>query len=1110
MAVQRIDTLDIDHRELFTAIYGLNSSSEIYITSDLRLHNLREILYIYLKEQGYIPIFYDDKAFSYEEAPLIRFFNFTVAAQAPAAAPVRKDFFKGKGPMSRSRNQENVADTPSATANDANRSHHDAIEVETAGNQRRFIVRQEEGFFKNVFSYARRNPQSKLAVVFVSPATLKFEDGQRNVIINQWNELHHDFVRNHIALRIITLYDFGSPELLSKSFRDAADELFLLDPFKGAILSDIGDVDDDISGGGSDKKKKSNPRTVFYLGAPERDEINNVLQRRRLLGDGGLPHLFTKIKWDNIVLRLWQRAAQTDDTLSRLSDFLSCADLDRIIEEMDTVKAIDRLNALRGIDNIKEQFALYRQALAAHRQGSGSGRFRPHMALMGSPGTGKSTVARLFGDILREDGLLPKGHFIKVSTDELIGQYIGETRPKTRAVCERARGGVLFIDEAYGLMSGANNHGDVDYGKEAIEVLIQFMEDNDDSLVILAGYTADINRLIDEGNAGFRRRFNKLGFFTFNDYTPDVLYEITSKMIRIPVTDGFLRALKGIIKYQWAYRNKKFGNVGDMENLINLITSHYASLNTTEPLDVNHLPESLRSLVDESILDPDTLLSDLDGIIGQDGVKSEVRRIFRKVLADRIKLRTIDDFTPTMPKLNYLFTGNPGTGKTTIARIIGRILQRLGIFPPGNGDVLTEISGNDLLPYTPADVKKLFEDNIGKVLFIDEAYQLRESSRVLADIVQNITLPEYKNKLAVIMAGYPDEIQQMVNVNKGMDRRFKLIQFTDYTDEQLYDILLRMVESHPYATMDADACRNTALGYFASLPRDRNFGNAGVAENLFQTLTENRDSRFLDSTSEQQADPDFAHRILPVDFPDYSADDSAMPQQPDQVTSANVSAARYDGVIDCSASSADRIVGSGNDIFSSVGLLESPYSSGTAFVISVDNGYIMTASHVVEGHSEFEFTLNMEDTVHKTRATLLWSNPEHDFAILRVDSLPGGTRQFSFDTDTRRDPATALRIVAFPLGTQVSRKAVLTSGVVSNYERDLAVRNENGQTRRFNAIRTEAQATHGSSGGPVVLADSMRVIGVLHGGMNENGFFMNVASDISQLLNDTTINIRLS
>lgn len=1105
MAVRRIEDLDINNRQLFTAIYGQNSSSEVYITSDLRVHNLREALYLYLKQEGYATVFYDDKAFSYEENPLIQFFNFTTNNTEPVLSHRQRDFFRGKGPMSRTRNLSSVSN--GQAPQNANESHHDSIVVESTGNQRRFIVHQEEGFFKNVFSYAKRNPKSKLAIVFVSPTTLKYEDEQRRVIVNQWNELHQDFVRNNLALRIVTLYDYESAKRFIDSFNSASDELFLLDPFKSLVLNDIGEVDGDISGNGNSLRTSNN--TVFFLGRPERDEINNVLQRRRLMDNSGLQHLFGKVKWEHIVLRLWQGEKYEGKELSLIKDILTCNGLDDVIKKMDTVKAIDRLNALEGIDNIKEQFSQYRKALISHRRGEGSGRFRPHMALMGSPGTGKTTVARLFGDILREDGLLPKGHFVKVSTDELIGQYVGETRPKTRAVCERARGGVLFIDEAYGLMTGSNSHGDVDYGKEAIEVLIQFMEDNDDSLVILAGYTDEINNLIDEGNKGFRRRFNDLGFFYFHDYSPEVLYNISSKMIKVPMTDDFRKALKGIIRYKWAYRNKKFGNVGDMENLVNLITSHYKSQNTSESLDVRHLPDDLRLLVDDTALNAETLLSDLNGILGQDEVKSIVGKLFKKVVADRIKLRTVDNYMPSMPKLNFLFTGNPGTGKTTVARIIGRIFQRLGIFPPTKGDVITEISGNDLLPYSPSDVKKLFEDNIGRVLFIDEAYQLRESPRVVADIVANLTNEDYKDKLSVIMAGYPNDMQQLVNTNAGMSRRFKEVPFTDYTDEQLYEILLNMIASKPHTIMDADACRNIGIDYFASIARDRNFGNAGLAENLLSVLTENRDSRFVDASPEEQNDPEFAQRILPCDFPNFSNFSSRDTTYPNthEISGHRTSPVHVHHEINIEQADPEKQVTAGNDIYCSVGLLESEQTSGTAFIISLSTRYILTASHVVEGHSAFTFTLNFNNGVHRTKANLIWNNPEHDFAILEVESLPDEAKQFGFDTDTPRHPATALRIIAFPLGTQVSNKAILTSGTISNYEDGFRVRNENGTTRQFDAIRTEAQATHGSSGGPVVLAESMQVIGVLHGGMNEGGFFMNVASDITQLFNETTLKV---
>lgn len=1105
MIMDRFKGLDIYRRELFTAIYGLNSSSEVYITPDLRIHNMREALYIYLKELGYSVIFYDDKAFSYEEAPLLKFFNFTARKDESVSQTIKRDFFRGKGPMSKTRNMTAIGQRDSGI--DVNISHHDSIRVESSGNQKRFIVFQSEGIFKDIFAYASRSPKDKLAVVFVSPLTLTFDEEQRKVIINKWNELTGNSKRNKLALRIIALYDFASPQLFTQAFDSASDELFFLSPFKDLIRNDIGRDEKDTGKIIEGRKDK----TVFYLGAPGRDEISHMLNYKRLLTDEGLPHLFGKLKWDHIVLRLWQGALSGTNNLMFISDYMECDHLDEVIERLDTVRAIDKLNNLEGIDNIRAQFALYRKALLAHRKGSGSGRFRPHMALMGSPGTGKSTVARLFGDILREDGLLPKGHFVKVSTDELIGQYIGETRPKTRAVCERAKGGVLFIDEAYGLMSGKNSHGDVDYGAEAIEVLIQFMEDNDDSLVILAGYTDEIKNLINEGNKGFRRRFTDLGVFEFRDYSPDVLFNISSRMIKVPVTDAFRKALKGIIRYKWAYRNKKFGNAGDMENLVNLITSHYATLDTDEPLDVKHLPEDLRLLVDESALNSDEILADLNGFLGQEGVKREVRDLFEQVIYDRSMLQQEDDYIPEMPDLNYLFTGNPGTGKTTIARLIGKIFRRLGIFPPSKDDVLTEISSTTLLSYSPNDIETLFEKNIGKVLFIDEAYELKRNSRVLTDIVVNMTKKSYIDKLSVIMAGYTDDILEMIVQNKGANRRFKVIQFTDYTNEELYEILLRMLASKKHIIIDAAQCRKVGIDYFASIERDANFGNAGIAKKLMKRLINNRSSRYNKASKKERENPDFKKRILPVDFPNYSKT-SSYQEEPNANSRYNNTPTEKEqqiSIIDCTIGVEDRQVKAGSDIYSAVGLIESGQSSGTAFIISVANRYIVTASHVVECHGIFSFTLNMENVVHRTKAHLLWNHSGHDLAILEVDSLPKDAKQFGFDLTTPRHPATPVRIISFPFGTQISHKTMLTSGEISNYEKSLLIRNESGQKRRFDAIRTEAQATHGSSGGPVVLAGTMQVIGVLHGGMNEGGFFMNIASDIAQLFEEPDLKITL-
>lgn len=1124
MITERINALGIEHRGLFTAIYGVNRTDEIYITSDTKVYNLYEALYLYLLEQGYITVFYDDKAFSYDENQLMQFFEFApqdartnanINNSAPSGG--RRDFFKNKGPMSKSR-ERSFETTQRQAVN--NQTHHDAIQLIDNSLVRHYAVLQEEGFFATINGIVEQDAPRKVAVVFTNPSTLIFDEGQQRRYENYLNLIRTNYISKQIGLKLIGLYDFESHEAFAQDLKEGTDKFLFRPPFKDLILNDLTSTADD--------KERHQHNTVFFLGDPGKDEVENLLQLKRLEPD--MPNFLEN--WEDIVLNIWQgisanKKDKNSPTLRLMKDFLwlTSEDFNSIIKGISTEKAIDRLKHMEGIDIVYRQFEQYRQSLRAHRNGNGGGRFRPHMALMGSPGTGKTTVARLFGEILREDHLLPKGHFVKVDVSELIGEYVGSTRPKTRAVCERARGGVLFIDEAYGLMSGENDHGDVNYGKEAIEVLIQFMEDHDDSLVILAGYTDEIMHLINEGNQGFRRRFNELGFFHFEDYKPDVLFNIAMKMIPVETTDAFRTALRNIITYKYAYRTKKFGNVGEMENLVNNIVGTYReSLNdqqTHVPLDVVHLPERLKLLVDPAMLNPDMMLAELNSLVGQNGIKQVVRNLFNKCRSERIKLALFpvndgaaenEGFRPEMSRLNFIFSGNPGTGKTTIARIMGTLLQRLGVLSSTDASVLTEVAGNDLLTATPATIKKLFEDNIGKVLFIDEAYQLRESPRIVADIVGNITNKDYQNKLCIILAGYTDDMEHMMDVNFGMRRRFDVVPFVDYTDEELWEILERMVGNPKnQVRMDLQACKPAAMSYFKSLVRDRNFGNAGVVDNLMAVLKSNRDVRYSNASVEQQRNLDFALRILPVDFPvtqqtSQSVDNKIQQRQP------LPSPIGFDGIVDCSNEDSDTLVHGGGDLYASVGLLRENTSGGegTAFIISVQNRFILTASHVVEGGRSFSFTLNMSNGSNTVPAQLLWTNPLHDMAILRTASLPDNAKRLSFDVVTPRDPGLNIQIAAFPLGGKLSgNRMILTQGAIGNYEKQCTLRNENGITRIFDAIRTEAQATFGSSGGPVMMTDGFKVIGVLHGGVKENGFNINAVTDIAQLFDDNTLNINI-
>jgi probable Rubsico expression protein CbbX len=171
--------------------------------------------------------------------------------------------------------------------------------------------------------------------------------------------------------------------------------------------------------------------------------------------------------------------------------------------------------ALLLVDTLRRQAGLTTEALSLH------------MSFTGNPGTGKTTVALRMAEILHRLGYVRKGHMVAVTRDDLVGQYIGHTAPKTREVLKRAMGGVLFIDEAYYLYRPENER---DYGQEAIEILLQEMENHrDDLVVILAGYEDRMDRFF-RSNPGMSSRIAH--HITFPDYTPEELLSIAELMLK--------------------------------------------------------------------------------------------------------------------------------------------------------------------------------------------------------------------------------------------------------------------------------------------------------------------------------------------------------------------------------------------------------------------------------------------------------------------------------------------------------------------------------------------------------------------------------------------------
>jgi len=574
--------------------------------------------------------------------------------------------------------------------------------------------------------------------------------------------------------------------------------------------------------------------TAFEVGNEEIEGVNDLILGSDLKG---------RIQGNTVVSDSSSQEESLEDVMKGLESLIG-------LEHVKT-KIKEHINYLNFINIRKEKGFVDEEKLSLHS------------VFTGNPGTGKTTVVKMLGKIYKKMGLLSNGVVKEVDRADLVGEYIGQTAPKVRKALDEAKGGILFVDEAYMLYRSQDDPKD--FGKEVIEVLVKEMsEGKGDIAIMVAGYPSEMDVFLNS-NPGLKSRFNF--YFHFEDYTPEELMQIANfacEKRSVKLADPARKILSEVIMESYRNRDKSFGNARYVYSLIdegkmNLglrLMKHpeikelpNEVLETIEQEDIEKIiSHKARKTIDIPIDEPllKDSLAELNSLVGLSVIKSDINELVKLV---RYYRETGKDVLNKF-SLHTVFKGNPGTGKTTVARIIGKIYKALGLLERGHV-VETDREGlvAGYVGQTAIKTKHLIDEATNGVLFIDEAYGLAEGSdknsfgqEAIQIILKN--MEDLRGHLAVVVAGYPDNMEEFLKSNPGLRSRFdRTLVFDDYTPEQLFSIAQYLL-SKEGITANEEAENHLKI-YLDALykARDKFFGNARSVRQIVEKAIKNQHLR---------------------------------------------------------------------------------------------------------------------------------------------------------------------------------------------------------------------------------------------------------------------------